>query len=897
MDRAKSSRPRREGAGDLRGWIACAATGCARLPVLTVTVAGALTLVALVYAAHNFAIDTDSAKLISSRLPWRERGAVFDAAFPQRSDLIAIVVDGATPEIAERASAMLSERLAKSELLHDVRRPDGGPFFERNGLLFLSADELSRTTEQLVAAQAVIGTLAADPSVRGLMSTLQLALAGVEHGEITLDALRPGLTVLAATLEGVQGDHPKPLSWRAMLGGTVADPRELRRFILAQPVLDFTALKPGERATQHLREVARASGLDPEHGVRIRLTGDVPMADEEFATLEDHAGRNAAVMSFALLAMLWLAVRSVRTVIAIVVCLIVGLALTAATGLLIYGAFNLISVAFAVLFVGLGVDFGIQYAVAYRSTARATAHPEIDRAVDPIAALRRAALEVGGSLALAAVSIALGFFAFQPTDYRGVSELGVVAGIGMLIAFLGSITLLPALLRLLRVDGMPDGMGFSGLARVDRQLVSHRRRVLLGASVVAVVSIALLPFVRFDFNPLHLRSSRTEAVATVMDLARNPQTTPNTIDVLLPSLDIAKALGDKLSALPEVSQVLTLASFVPNEQEPKLALIADAALLLEPTLNPTDVKPAPSDEDNARAMREAAHALKTAATHDAASAAAADATRVSKALDGLAEGPATRRRALEDMVIPGLRTRLAQLRSSLLATPVTLATLPPALAADWVARDGRARIEVFPHVATRSEHSDGSADAIDEDESLRRFVAAVRGVAPEATGAVVSIQESARTIVRAFVEAGALALLAIAVLLALVLRRTRDVLITLASLSLGGLVTLGFCVVLRIPLNYANIIALPLLFGIGVAFNIYFVIAWRRGARNLLQTSIARAVIFSALTTASAFGSLWLSSHPGTASMGKLLALSLACTLAAALLVLPAMLGPGNRVD
>ncbi len=902
---AKSSRPRCEGAGDLRGWIACAATGCARLSVLTVTVAGVLTLVALVYAAHNFAIDTDSAKLISSRLPWRQRGAVFDAAFPQRSDLIAIVVDGATPEIAERASAMLSERLVKSELLHDVRRPDGGPFFERNGLLFLSADELSRTTEQLVAAQAVIGTLAADPSVRGLMSTLQLALAGVERGEITLDALRPGLTVLAATLESVQGDRPKPLSWRAMLGGAVADPRELRRFILAQPVLDFTALKPGERATQYIREVARASGLDLEHGVRIRLTGDVPMADEEFATLEDHAGRNAAVMSFALLAMLWLAVRSVRTVIAIVVCLIVGLALTAATGLLIYGAFNLISVAFAVLFVGLGVDFGIQYAVAYRSTApstapstaRASEHPEIERAVDPIAALRRAALEVGGSLALAAVSIALGFFAFEPTDYRGVSELGVVAGIGMLIAFLASITLLPALLRLFRVGGMPEGMGFAGLARVDRQLVSHRRRVLLGASVVAVVSIALLPFVRFDFNPLHLRSSQTEAVATVMDLARNAQTTPNTIDVLSPSLDAAKALGDKLSGLPEVSQVLTLASFVPDEQEPKLALIADAALLLEPTLNPMDVKPAPSDEENARAMRDAAHALQTAATHEAASVAAADATRVSRALEGLAEGSATRRRALDDTLIPGLRTTLAQLRSSLLATPVTLATLPPALAADWVARDGRARIEVFPHVATRSEHSDGSANAIDEDESLRRFVAAVRGVAPEATGAVVSIQESARTIVRAFVEAGALALLTIGALLALVLRRTRDVLITLASLSLGGLVTLGFCVVLRIPLNYANIIALPLLFGIGVAFNIYFVIAWRRGTRNLLQTSIARAVIFSALTTATAFGSLWLSSHPGTASMGKLLALSLACTLAAALFVLPAMLGPGNRVD
>ena len=286
--------------------------------------------------------------------------------------------------------------------------------------------------------------------------------------------------------------------------------------------------------------------------MRVRLTGNVPMADEEFGTLQDHAGLNATVMSFVLLAMLWLAVRSVRAVIAIVASLIVGLACTAALGLMIYGTLNLISVAFAVLFVGLGVDFGIQYAVSYR----ANAHLENDR----VMALRRAAREVGASLALAAVAIAAGFFAFEPTEYRGVSELGVIAGFGMLIAFLTSVTLLPALLRILRVDGMPAGMGFGALEGVDRYLASHRRRVLIGASAAGIVSLALLPFLRFDFNPLHLRSSKSEAVATLMDLARDPRTTPNTIDVLLPSLDAAKALGVRLSALPEARRISGRAS-------------------------------------------------------------------------------------------------------------------------------------------------------------------------------------------------------------------------------------------------------------------------------------------------------------------------------------------------
>ncbi len=339
---------------------------------------------------------------------------------------------------------------------------------------------------------------------------------------------------------------------------------------------------------------------------------------------------------------------------------------------------------------------------------------------------------------------------------------------------------------------------------------------------------------------------------------------------------------------------MTLASFVPSDQARKLAAIRDAATFLEPTLNPGEIKPAPTDAENVQAMRDGARDLRRAAADEPTNPASPDAKRVADALDAIANGPVAHREALDAAIVPGLKSTLAQLKSALQASTVTLQTMPPELVSDWVAKDGRARVEVYPKDATSSL---ANREDPSEDAATRRFIAAVRGVAPDATGAPISIQESADTIVHAFVLAGIWALIAITALLIVVLRRARDVLITLASLLLGGLVTLGLCVVLRIPLNYENIIALPLLFGIGVAFNIYFVNAWRNGVADLLQTSIARAVIFSALTTATAFGSLWLSSHPGTASMGKLLALSLACTLAAALLVLPAALGPPQPDD
>ena len=251
---------------------------------------------------------------------------------------------------------------------------------------------------------------------------------------------------------------------------------------------------------------------------------------------------------------------------------------------------------------------------------------------------------------------------------------------------------------------------------------------------------------------------------------------------------------------------------------------------------------------------------------------------LASALERLAAAaPEVRARASEAVITP-LRVLLAQIRDMLSAGPVTAETLPPELRADWVAADGRARVQVFPQGGTSS------------NEALRRFAAAVQAVAPQATGAPISLQEAGDSIVRAFLQAGVLSAIVITLLLALVLRRLRDVLLTILPVIASGLLTLGACVVLGEALNFANIIALPLLFGIGVAFNIYYVMAWRHGETALLSSSLTRAIVFSALTTATGFGSLWLSTHPGTASMGRLLMISLACVLLVILLLQPVLL-------
>ena len=831
-----------------------------------------LSAVALGFTARHIAIDTDSDKLFRADLPFRKNQAAIDQAFPQRNDLIAVVIDGATPELAEQAGASLAARLQeRHDLFRLVRRPDAGPFFERDGLLFLSVDDVAKITQQLIKAEPMLGSLAADPSLRGLMNTLKRLLDGVANGDASLADIDRPMAAMAASLEGVIAGKERPLSWQAMISGDKPDNRTLRRFILVQPKLSYGKLEPGGDATAAIRSAAKDLGLTPDHGVRVRLTGSVPLADEEFATLAQGAARNGILTLLTVVGLLWLCLRSARIIGAILVTLLVGLLLSAAFGVLFVGAFNLISIAFAVLFVGLGVDLGIQFSIRYRA--------ERHERGDLESALVAAGTSVGSSLALAAASIAVGFFAFLPTDYRGVSELGLIAGTGMLIAFLLSVTLLPALLTLLKPPGERAPVGFAALAPVDRILARHRRAALVTAGLVALGCLALLPALRFDFNPLNLRSRKVESVSTLFDLMKDPNETPNTIDILAPSLAGAQQLAGRLAALPEVAQTVTLASFVPEDQGRKLALIADAAQLLSVALDPLSVKPAPSDAETLRAMTKTAAALRAAAA-GAKPPAAGDAVRLADALSALAEGPADNRQRAAAALIPGLEVTLGQLRQALQAGPVTLQSLPPDLVRDWTTPDGRSRVEVYP------------AGNQNDNETLARFVAAVRRVAPGATGAPVSIQESGRTVVGAFAEAGALALAAISLLLLFVLRSLRDTALTLAPLFLAGLLTLAISVLIGLPLNFANIIALPLLFGIGVAFNIYFVMAWRRGATDFLQSSLTRAILFSALTTTAAFGSLCFSNHPGTASMGLLLALSLGCTLISALLFLPALLGP-----
>ena len=850
----------------LQAWINNAVGFCIRHFRVVITAALLLGLTCGIYAVGHFAIDTNTDDLLSAKLPWRQQEIAFRQAFPQTVDLILIDVGATTPEAAEMAAREVRQGLSnKPELFRSVTDELDAPFFRRNGLLFLAPDQVEQITGQLIKVQPLIGQLLGDPSLRGLVRVLIEVLGFEQSRNTPPDAMARPLSLIAATLEDVAKGQAAEFSWKALLQGS-AHTGGLHHYIEVWPVLDEKALEPGGRATAAIREIVSQLGLEKKYGANVTLTGPVIISDNEFSGVHEGILLNSVVTGGIILVILWLALWSVRLVAAVVINLAIGLVITAGGGLLMVGALNPISLAFAVLFVGLGADFAIQYTVRYREERHEV--DDLDRA------LLGSARWVGIPLTLAAGAAAAGFLSFTPTAYSGLAQLGLVAGFGMVVAYALSLTLLPALIRALKPPPEAKPLALSALAPVDSFLKRHRFAVITATGLVVAAGLPALPNLKFNFNPLALENQSSAALTSLFRLGK--EVPLNTAKVLVRPEDTAPVVA-RLAALPEVAATWTLESFVPRNQDQNLPVIEAAGKSLVAALHSTP-RPSPSDAEDVAALKQAMKTLQDIADkHDGAGADAA--RRLAAALDNLAQADTARREAATDAFVRPLRLDLDDVGESLTAEHVTRASLPPDLVRDWVAPDGKQRIEVWPK---------GNAN---DNAVVRRFAHAVQAVQPSATGEAIGSTEWGSTIVEAFAEAAALALFSIAVLLWIVLRRLTDVLVTLIPLLVAGIVTLEICALTKFELNYANIIALPVLLGVGVAFKIYYVTAWRRGQSNFLQSVLTRAVFYSTLLTATAFGSLWLSNQPGISSMGKLLALSLVCTLTSAALFQPALMG------
>lgn len=835
----------------------------------------ALTVLSLRYTATHISIDTDTEEMIDKRLPHRQANLAFDEAFPHLPGDVVLFAESAhagdAEDAADQVAAVLRQR---SDIARALSQPGGGEFFARQGLLYLSVDDLWALDDRLADAAPMLGTLAQDPSLRGLFRTMETGLAEAADDEAQA-SLAQLFDRVSDALERHAAGSTEPTRWRDELFPRAATAGPARSFILIDPTLASTSFQPAEPAIDALR--ALVAELQPGlPDVKLRITGAEAMNGEELVTVADDA-RLTTILSFVCvgLVLVW-GLRSASLVFAVLVTLACGLILTAAFAAMFVGSLNLISVCFAVLFIGMGVDFGIQFVLRY--------HEESATGTATASALAATARGAGGSLILAAVGAAISFFAFVPTSYKGLAQLGIISSWSMAIALIANLTLLPALLRYLpqparrAPEPVPSAPapGF-----VER----HARPILLVSLLLAVASLALLPRARFDLNPLNLKDPASPAVLAFKDLATAPDASPYTIHVLADSLAAADAAAARVAQLPVVDKAVTLSSYVAADQDEKLEIIDGMRLALGALMDSTPA-PEPLPADERAAVEGLAATLAQAEIANPVLAAAVD--RLASQLTLLrarADWPDTAIATLRGMVLGDLPRTLQRLRGLLEAEAFDASDLPDDVRQRYIARDGRARVEVFPR------------EDLNDNGAMRRFARDVQAVEPRATGAPVELVAGSEAVIDSCIKASLLALLVTLVMHIGVLRGVVDALLVSAPLALAMLLTVATSVLFDFPFNFANIIALPLLIGLNNAYGAYLVVRRQDASsiQKLLGSSTPRAVMFSGLTAIASFGTLGVSKHPGTAGMGILIALSLAYALICALLMLPALMATLER--
>ncbi|RMF99329.1 MAG: hopanoid biosynthesis-associated RND transporter HpnN [Gammaproteobacteria bacterium] len=832
----------------------------------------------LYYAQQRLQISTDTASMISAELPFRQAWERYKHEFPLSVDSLLIVIDAGSPEAADAAAGRLTEALARrQDLFVDVHAPGLDEFFRRNAFLYLDEDELASLADRLLEVQPLLGRLSQDPSLARFADTLTLAL---EEDELELGKELPRVLAefeqaVAASLAG----HDAPLSWQRLLAPPDGDGPDTRRFVLLKPRLDFSDLLAAEPAMQAIRETAAALQLDAAHGVRLRITGDAALAYEELLSAMRGAQLAGTLALFAISIVLLVGLGSAWLALASLLTLLCGLVMTAAFATLAVGHLNLISIAFAVLYIGLGVDYSIHICLRYREL--------LGRGLPQAEALREAVASVARSLAICSLTTATAFYAFLPTAFAGVAELGLISGTGMFINLGLNLVLLPALLQRLPVPPAWQQPPSGGRAAALLELPRRHRAAVLGTTALAAAAAAwLLPQLEFDRNTLNLRDPQSESVATVRELMANSDDPLMSIEILADDDHAWTQRRARLEELPEVRETRSLDDFVPDADEDKLFIVDELALALGPDLGePPPPKDPPPGEGLAKLQRLAAALEARAARGDALGPAAARAAArlaelLQQASETKPEAQAALLRRLEHNLLGWLPQSLRQL-SLAMEPALDPAQLPDSLRRRWIGRSGTRRINVQPGVDVES------------NAGLRAFVDAVQAVVPDATGEPVIALRAGDAVVQAFQQAFSSAVVVITLLLLVLMRSLVATLLVLSPLLLAALLSLGLMVLLGAPLNFANVIALPLLFGIGVDNGIHMVQRARfthSPEDNPLRTSTARAILFSSLTTILSFGNLLLSPHPGTASMGLLLSIGMSVTLLTTLLVLPALL-------
>lgn len=827
-------------------------------PVALFTMIGILVVLSAL-AATRLGVDTDSSKMIAPHLPAQQRALALNAEFPHLKSSIAVVVSSGSGDAADAAAAELVRQLnARGDVIESVFAPSVHPFLMAHGYLFRTTEEVDSNFTRLVKSANLLARLRGDQTVTTFFDALNEAATLTERAEISSEALDRLYAETATVLEARTAGKSHGFAWSSVLEEE-SDLDRVTRVISVRPQLEPGRLSPAKPALQALEEIIAALPDEITGPVRIGVTGEPALRSQELQSVIGSIGLSLALSLVLVGIILAVGLKSIAQAGLALGSLVISLIITTGFAALAVGALNLVSVAFIVLMVGLGIDFAIHVLAHIAEQRRHGSATE--------AAVCLTGQRTGLALTLSAVTTSLAFIAFAVTDFDGMTQLGLIGAAGVLVAFVVSITFIPAALGM-----WPDIAGDRVKIEPQGATARSRLRPAFPMIIIAAGIAAVLPAsqVRFDADPMGLRDQASPAVRTFRALAEMPETTPYRASVLASSASEAVAFTTAFEGQDFIGDAVSINDLIPKDQERKLDLLDFAYPSIAHAVSGTATELVSKVKGGPDAMTRLVQRLDGGDDTSGRLREALSAYRASRTDD-------TDRDLQQDLFryFPMLIARLGLMLESDFVDP---GTLPAQLRERFVSENGVYRVEVLPQ------------EDVGFPAALERFVTAATEINPAIAGGPIQLYAAAGTVSNAIMMAMLFAALATTGLAIFATRRISETLAILVPLLFAGVMTAGASVLLGMPFNYANVIVLPLLLGIGIDSGIHIALRERRAPGAVFTTSTPRAVIISALTTMAAFGTLALSDHRGTASMGILLAIAMLAAICSVLALTPTII-------
>jgi len=869
----------------------------ARRPRLILTLALLFSVCSVIYTKKNMEFLTGRDDLMAKNAPFQMDYQAYRREFGDQEEIVAVIESDDAGKSTRAADALYQRLHRETGLFRDVFHPGGLPFFRKNGLLFMPLEDIQRLRHTLTMAAPALKNLAASPSVQTLFTSLTGQIDGyLASGDpASLESLTFMLSTLDKGFKAFDGKGSGMTMDSFLKGGGDGKPSALenagkQQVITMRPVKDEGSFVASEKPIKAARAALAELVKRPEFkGVTAGLTGVPVLEYEEMATSQRDI-EIATILSLSLTVVLLLfAFRGLLNVISAMVSLIVGICLSFGFATAAVGHLNILSMVFAIMLIGLGIEYGIQVVLRYQEELRGGA--------SGLAAIETGLKANIRSIVMAAATVALAFATFAFTDFKGIAELGIIAAGGIVICVITTFTVLPSMLILLErfrkpLASAPTEQASAELAEKPffRALFANPRTVVGVTLLLALACLYPTLTMRFDYNLMNLQAKGLQSVEYAYKLMRSKENSGYFAVVTAKDRAEATQLTERLEKLPSVDHVVSLPALVPDNQQAKLAELAALRQVM------AEVKPVPYEE-NLRVMElprvfEAFHdrvaKLKTAlAAKKAPEAKPVGAflatldgffAKLEKEKDKNALGML---RDFQGSMFAELPAKLTMMKESLEAAPVVEADVPVELKQRFVGKSGVLLLQVAPK------------KEVFEHEPLQEFVTQVKGIVPNATGEPIMVYESLTIMRDAYLKAFAYAFLGIAVILLINFKSVRFAAMGALPLGVGLLFMVGGMRLAGVSFNSANIIVLPLILGVGIDSAIYIINRYRQGNETPAQVATRSAgigVFLNALTILFSFGALMVAHHQGVFSIGAVMSLGMAASVAVFLAFLPALL-------